>query len=30
LAHPVTGAPLVVVAPLPRDMSDFWRGLSRA
>jgi 23S rRNA pseudouridine1911/1915/1917 synthase len=29
LAHPVTGAPLVVVAPLPRDMSDFWRALPK-
>ncbi len=29
LAHPVTGAPLVVVAPLPRDMADFWRALPK-
>jgi 23S rRNA pseudouridine1911/1915/1917 synthase len=28
LAHPVTGAPLVVVAPLPRDLADFWRSLT--
>jgi 23S rRNA pseudouridine1911/1915/1917 synthase len=29
LAHPMTGAPLVVVAPLPRDIGDFWRSLSK-
>jgi 23S rRNA pseudouridine1911/1915/1917 synthase len=28
LAHPITGAPLVLDAPLPRDMADFWAGLS--
>jgi 23S rRNA pseudouridine1911/1915/1917 synthase len=28
LAHPVTGAPLAIEAPLPRDMADFWAGLS--
>jgi 23S rRNA pseudouridine1911/1915/1917 synthase len=28
LAHPVTGAPLAIEAPLPLDMADFWAGLS--
>jgi 23S rRNA pseudouridine1911/1915/1917 synthase len=28
LAHPVTGARLVVEAPLPRDMADFWDALT--
>lgn len=28
LAHPITGASLVVDAPLPRDMSDFWASLT--
>jgi 23S rRNA pseudouridine1911/1915/1917 synthase len=27
LAHPITGAPLELEAPLPPDMSDFWAGL---
>jgi len=27
LAHPVTGEPLVLEAPMPRDMSDFWASL---
>jgi 23S rRNA pseudouridine1911/1915/1917 synthase len=27
LAHPVTGAPLVIEAPLPADMADFWASL---
>ena len=27
LAHPVTGAPLVVEAPLPEDIADFWDAL---
>ncbi len=27
LAHPVTAEPLVLEAPLPRDMFDFWSGL---
>lgn len=30
LAHPITGAPLVLEAPLPRDMADFWAGLPTA
>jgi 23S rRNA pseudouridine1911/1915/1917 synthase len=28
LAHPVTGAPLVIEAPLPADMAEFWASLS--
>jgi 23S rRNA pseudouridine1911/1915/1917 synthase len=24
LPHPITGAPLAIEAPLPRDMADFW------
>jgi 23S rRNA pseudouridine1911/1915/1917 synthase len=28
LPHPITGAPLVVEAPLPDDMAEFWRGVS--
>jgi 23S rRNA pseudouridine1911/1915/1917 synthase len=28
LAHPITGAPLVVEAPLPDDMADFWASLA--
>jgi len=28
LAHPITGRPLAVEAPLPRDMADFWAGLT--
>jgi len=27
LAHPITGAPLEVVAPLPDDMANFWEEL---
>lgn len=27
MPHPITGAPLAVEAPLPRDMSDFWASL---
>jgi 23S rRNA pseudouridine1911/1915/1917 synthase len=27
LAHPVTGAPLAIEAPLPGDMAEFWRSL---
>jgi 23S rRNA pseudouridine1911/1915/1917 synthase len=27
LPHPITGAPLSVEAPLPRDMADFWASL---
>jgi 23S rRNA pseudouridine1911/1915/1917 synthase len=27
LAHPVTGEPLLLEAPMPRDMSDFWASL---
>jgi 23S rRNA pseudouridine1911/1915/1917 synthase len=27
LRHPVTGAPLEVVAPLPEDLMSFWQGL---
>ncbi len=27
LAHPVTGEPLRLEAPMPRDMSDFWASL---
>jgi 23S rRNA pseudouridine1911/1915/1917 synthase len=30
LAHPVTGERLVVEAPLPDDIGDFWRDLSPA
>jgi len=29
-AHPVTGAPVELVAPLPRDCDDFLRSLARA
>ncbi len=28
LPHPITGAPLVVEAPVPPDMTGFWEGLS--
>jgi 23S rRNA pseudouridine1911/1915/1917 synthase len=28
LAHPMTGAPLAVSAPLPSDMRDFWASLT--
>jgi 23S rRNA pseudouridine1911/1915/1917 synthase len=28
LAHPATGLPLVVEAPVPRDMADFWASLT--
>ncbi len=28
LPHPITGAPLVVEAPLPADMADFWASLA--
>jgi 23S rRNA pseudouridine1911/1915/1917 synthase len=28
LPHPITGAPLSVEAPLPRDMADFWNSLN--
>jgi 23S rRNA pseudouridine1911/1915/1917 synthase len=28
LAHPVTGAPLVIEAPLPADMAEFWASLA--
>jgi 23S rRNA pseudouridine1911/1915/1917 synthase len=28
LAHPITGAPLAVEAPLPADMADFWASLA--
>jgi 23S rRNA pseudouridine1911/1915/1917 synthase len=27
LSHPITGAPLVIEAPLPRDMAEFWEAL---
>lgn len=27
LPHPITGAPLLLEAPLPRDLSDFWASL---
>ena len=27
LSHPITGAPLVIEAPLPRDMAEFWAAL---
>ncbi len=27
LAHPITGEPLALEAPLPRDMADFWGSL---
>jgi 23S rRNA pseudouridine1911/1915/1917 synthase len=30
LAHPITGAPLVIEAPLPPDMANFWARLSDA
>ncbi len=30
LAHPVTGAPLVIEAPLPEDLATFWDGLDEA
>jgi 23S rRNA pseudouridine1911/1915/1917 synthase len=30
LAHPVTGDPLVIEAPLPADMAEFWAGLEPA
>jgi 23S rRNA pseudouridine1911/1915/1917 synthase len=28
LTHPMTGDPLVVEAPLPLDMAEFWNGLA--
>jgi 23S rRNA pseudouridine1911/1915/1917 synthase len=28
LRHPITGAPLVLEAPLPHDIADFWDSLS--
>ncbi len=28
LAHPVTGRPLAVEAPVPTDMTDFWDSLA--
>jgi 23S rRNA pseudouridine1911/1915/1917 synthase len=28
LAHPITGSPLRIEAPLPRDMADFWASLT--
>jgi 23S rRNA pseudouridine1911/1915/1917 synthase len=28
LPHPITGAPLVLEAPLPLDMAEFWRSLA--
>jgi 23S rRNA pseudouridine1911/1915/1917 synthase len=28
LTHPITGAPLVVEAPLPADLADFWTALA--
>jgi 23S rRNA pseudouridine1911/1915/1917 synthase len=30
LPHPITGEPLRVEAPLPRDMSEFWESLGTA
>ena len=30
LAHPVTGAPLVIEAPLPEDLATFWASLDEA
>jgi hypothetical protein len=27
LPHPMTHLPLVIEAPLPADLADFWRGL---
>ena len=30
LPHPITGAPLRVEAPVPRDMADFWDSLRAA
>jgi 23S rRNA pseudouridine1911/1915/1917 synthase len=29
LPHPITGAPLVIEAPLPADIADFWDSLAR-
>ncbi|MGD0674330.1 MAG: RluA family pseudouridine synthase [Polyangiaceae bacterium] len=28
LAHPITGAPLAIDAPMPNDMTDFWASIS--
>jgi 23S rRNA pseudouridine1911/1915/1917 synthase len=29
LPHPITGAPLVLEAPLPADIADFWESLDQ-